>query len=61
MGGSSTGTNADNIAVSRRGVRVGLISIPERYMHTPVEVVDLEDIQNTARLMAEFVRIGGSF
>ena len=53
--GRSTGTNADGIAVSRCGVRCGLVSIPQRSMHTPVEVCDLQDIENTAKLLARYV------
>lgn len=52
--GGSTGTDADNIAVCRGGVRTGLVSIPQRYMHTPCEVVEIADIENTGRLIAEF-------
>ena len=54
--GGSTGTNCDEIVVSRYGVPCGLISIPQRNMHTPSEVCDLEDMENTARLIAEYVR-----
>ncbi len=54
--GGRTGTDADGIGTSRTGVRTALLSIPLRYMHTPVEVADLRDVENTARLMAEFVR-----
>lgn len=54
MGGSS-GTDADGIAICRGGVRTGLVSIPQRYMHTPCEVVEITDIENTGRLIAEFV------
>ncbi len=50
----STGTNADSIAVSGRGVKCCTLSIPIRYMHTPVETVRLCDIENTARLIAEY-------
>lgn len=53
--GRSTGTNADAVAVNREGVRCGLVSIPQRSMHTPVEVCDLQDIENTAKLMARYV------
>ena len=56
--GGSTGTDADSIAVSRGGVRTGLVSIPQRYMHTPCEVVEIADIENTGRLIAEFVKKG---
>lgn len=58
--GGTTGTNADDISVSRGGVRTGLLSIPLRNMHTAAEVVDTKDIENTARLLAEFVRTGGA-
>lgn len=58
--GGKTGTNADNISLSRGGVRCGLVSIPIRNMHTAVEVADMDDIEATARLLAEFVRKGGA-
>lgn len=54
-----TGTNADHIAVSRGGVKTALISIPERYMHTPNEVISLSDVENTARLIANYINCGG--
>ncbi len=56
--GGSTGTNADKIGTVRGGVKTALLSVPLRYMHTPVEVADLADIENTARLMAAFVKEG---
>lgn len=52
----TTGTDADSITVNRGGVATGLISIPQRYMHTPCEVVDTEDIKAVGELMAEFVK-----
>ena len=58
--GGLTSTNADSITVSRGGVKCGLLSIPLRYMHTPVEVIDPADVEATARLLAEFVKkVGG--
>ncbi len=51
---SSTGTNADSIAVSGRGVKCCTLSIPIRYMHTPIETVRLCDIENSARLIAAY-------
>lgn len=42
--------------MTRKGVRTALLSIPLRNMHTPVEVVDLEDVEHTARLMAEYIK-----
>lgn len=56
--GGSTGTDADKISVSRSGVVTGLISIPQRYMHTPCEVLDTEDIKAVGQLIAEFVKGG---
>ena len=49
--GGRTGTDADAIAVTRGGVKTGLLSIPQRYMHTPVEIIDTQDIRQTALLM----------
>ena len=54
--GGETGTNADEIAVSRTGVPTAMVSIPLRYMHTPVEVIDTQDVAYTARLLAEYVK-----
>ncbi len=52
--GGTTSTNADVIAVTKGGVACGLLSIPLRNMHTPLEVVKVEDVENTARLLSEF-------
>jgi endoglucanase len=49
-----TGTDANVIQLSRDGVATGLIGIPNRYMHSPVEVVCLEDLERSAQLLAEF-------
>lgn len=48
------GTDAGAIHVSRMGVRTGGISIPCRYIHTPVETVDMNDVGNCASLVAAF-------
>lgn len=50
----ATGTDANAIQLTREGVAAGLLSIPNRYMHSPVEVVSLNDLDNAARLLAEF-------
>jgi len=42
--------------MGRGGVATGLVSVPLRYMHTPSEVVDLQDIENCVRLLVEFAR-----
>ncbi len=51
-----TGTDADAIFTSHRGTATGLISVPLRYMHSPNEMVSLDDVAATARLMAAFCR-----
>jgi endoglucanase len=51
-----TNTDADAMYLSRMGVAAGLVSIPLRYMHTPVEVVHLEDVENVIRLLVAFAR-----
>ena len=50
-----TGTDANAIQLSRSGVATALVSIPNRYMHTPVEVVSLGDLEAAAKLIAETV------
>jgi endoglucanase len=51
-----TGTDADAIHISRGGVPTGLIGLPLRYMHSPVEMVQLDDIANAAKLAAAFAQ-----
>jgi putative aminopeptidase FrvX len=51
-----TGTDARAIQVGRGGVATGLVSIPLRYMHTPSEVVDLEDVERCVKLFVEFAK-----
>jgi endoglucanase len=48
----ATGTDADAVHISRGGVPTGLVSIPIRYMHSPVELVQLDDVHACARLIA---------
>jgi len=50
-----TGTDARTIQVSRAGVATGLVGIPNRYMHSPSEIVHLDDVENAARLIAHTV------
>lgn len=52
--GRATGTDADAIHVTRMGIPTGLVSVPSRYMHSPVEMVALHDIEGAARLIAAF-------
>lgn len=51
-----TGTDADAIHRSRGGVATGVISIPNRYMHSPNEMIELSDVEHAAKLIAAFVR-----
>jgi endoglucanase len=53
---SYTGTNADEIQISRQGVAVCNVSLPLRYMHTPIEAVHLDDVENCAKLIAAYIR-----
>ncbi len=53
--GGQTSTNADKISVAGRGVKTGLISIPLRNMHSAVEVLQLDDVEAVAQLLAEYV------
>lgn len=52
----NTGTNSAAIQTARSGIATGLLSIPLKYMHTPVETVMLSDIEATAKLLAEYLR-----
>lgn len=54
--GRDTRTDAEGIFNAARGIATGLVSIPNRYMHSPNEMVDLEDLERTARLLAAFAR-----
>ena len=53
--GCGTGTNADSINNTGRGIKTALLSVPLKYMHTGCEVISTEDIENTAKLLAEFL------
>lgn len=50
-----TGTDANPIQLSRAGVAAGLLCIPERYMHTPVEVLSLKDLDSAVKLLVAFI------
>ena len=54
--GRESWTDADAIHVAREGVATGLISIPNRYMHSPNELVTVEDLDRAAELIAETCR-----
>ncbi len=53
--GGKTSTNADKIVDTKCGIPTGLLSIPLRNMHTPVEVIDVNDIMSVAEILANFV------
>ena len=52
---SWTGTNADEVQISREGVAVCCVSLPLRYMHTPIEAVHLDDMEHCAQLIAKYI------
>jgi putative aminopeptidase FrvX len=54
--GRGTGTDADAIHLSRDGIPTGLVSVPLRYMHSPVELVALDDVDAAARVIAAFAQ-----
>jgi endoglucanase len=51
----ATGTDANAMQLSRGGVATGLISVPNRYMHSPVEMISLKDAEHAAVLLAEWI------
>jgi endoglucanase len=51
-----SGTDGDAVHLSRRGVPTGIVSVPLRYMHSPVEIVQLSDVDACARLIAAFAQ-----
>ena len=53
--GYRTGTDADGIILAGAGARGACTCVPLRYMHTPVEVISVADVENTARLAAAYV------
>lgn len=53
--GRASPTDANSLQLNRGGVAAGLVSIPNRYMHSAVEVVSLDDLDRAADLLAEFV------
>lgn len=57
--GGRTGTDADDISGTKGGIKTALLSVPIKYMHTPVETVDIMDIKAVAEIMAEFI-MGGA-
>ncbi len=54
--GRATPNDANPLQISRSGVATGLVSVPNRYMHSPVETVSLDDLDAAAELLAAFIR-----
>ena len=54
--GRDTSTDADAIVIAREGIATALVSIPNRYMHSPNEMVALDDLDRAAELIAEACR-----
>jgi putative aminopeptidase FrvX len=52
--GRVTGTDADAIHIARGGIPTGVVGVPMRYMHSPVEMVSVDDVANAAKLVAAF-------
>ena len=53
----STSTDADAIQFTRAGIATGLVSAPNRYMHSPNEIVALEDLAGCARLISAYLKM----
>lgn len=51
-----TGTNADRFSMNAGGVKAVTLSIPLKYMHTPVEVISVSDVETTAKLIAAYIK-----
>lgn len=56
MGGGHTGTNADGIVKVGAGIETCCVSIPLRYMHTPIETISVRDVDDTAKLIAAYAK-----
>jgi putative aminopeptidase FrvX len=52
----NTNTDADAYHLSRSGIPTGLVSVATRYIHTPTELVSLEDVENAVRLLVAFAQ-----
>ena len=55
-----TGTNADTMSVNKSGAKACTLSIPLKFMHTPAEIIDTDDVISTAKLITAFATKGGA-
>ena len=53
---ATSGTDTDVIFWTRGGIPSALISLPNRYMHSPNELVSLSDLENVAKIIAKFIQ-----
>ena len=58
--GGTTGTDADVISISKGGIPCGLVSIPLRNMHTPCEIIDLDDLKSVCDILEDYILQGGT-
>lgn len=58
--GGKTGTNADTMSVNKSGAKACMLSIPLKFMHTPAEIIDTDDVISTAKLITAFATKGGA-
>jgi len=57
-----SGTDAMALQIAREGIPTMVVSIPLRYMHTPVEIISMKDVERAGRLLAEFIAgLAGDF
>ncbi len=56
-GGGDSGTDAFIMQLNKSGMATAVVSVPVRYMHTPGEVADSEDMENAAKLVATFIEV----
>ena len=56
MGSGHTGTNADVITINQKGIKTSLLSIPQKYMHSPIEVVDTNDVGAVSDLIVAYIK-----
>jgi endoglucanase len=57
--GGATSTNCDVIGTTKNGIKTGLLSIPLKYMHSPIEMASIDDIISTSKLISKFVMKAG--